>query len=165
MIEYIEKFDQYLLKCGVREDPLVTLSRFKNGLQPYIKRELFMREVTTLEHANQIARDAEKFSRFPKPIPSQPVDTRTMGSKPNFTPLAKGPTPSTTIPMRSNQPPPTTTPIKKSTIQGEESSKKIIVSGTPNSGNRRQCFMCHDFRYFATQCPSRGLPSLLIEEE
>ena len=53
--EYIEKFDHYLLKCGVREDPSVTLSRFKNGLQPYIKRKLFMREVTTLEHAYQIA--------------------------------------------------------------------------------------------------------------
>ena len=91
MIEYIEKFDHYLLKCGVREDPSVTLSRFKNRLQPYIKRELFMREVTALEHAYQIVQDVEKFSRFPEPTPSQPVDTRTMGSKPNFTPPVKGP--------------------------------------------------------------------------
>ena len=30
--EYIEKFDHYLLKCGVREDPAVTFSRFRNGL-------------------------------------------------------------------------------------------------------------------------------------
>ena len=99
-----------------------------------------MREVTTLEHAYQIAWDAEKFSRFLKPAPSRPVDTRIMGSKPNFTPPAKGPTLSTTMPMRFNQPPLTTTPMKNLTIQGEESSKKIIVSGTPNSGNRQQCF-------------------------
>ena len=49
--EYIEKFDYYLLKCGVREDSAVTLSRFKNGLQHYIKRKLFMRKVNTLDHA------------------------------------------------------------------------------------------------------------------
>ena len=165
MIEYIEKFDQYLLKCGVREDPSVTLSRFRNGLQPYIKRELFMREVTTLEHAYQIARDGEKFFRFPKSAPPRPVESRTMGSKPNFPPLAKGPTPSTNIPMRSNPPPPMTPPTKISTSQEEESSKKIIVSGTPNSGSRQQCFRCHGFGHFATQCPSRGLPSLLIDEE
>ena len=53
--EYIDIFDHYLLKCGVREDPSVTFSRFRNGLQPYIKREIFMREVNTLEHAYQIA--------------------------------------------------------------------------------------------------------------
>ena len=84
--EYIEKFDHYLLKCGVREDPAVTLSRFKNGLQHYIKRELFMREGNTLEHAYQIARDAEKFSRFPRPAPSRPIDSKILGSKPNSTP-------------------------------------------------------------------------------
>ena len=55
MTEYIEKFYHYLLKCGVREDPAVTLSRFRNGLQHYIKRELFMRKVNTLEHAYQIS--------------------------------------------------------------------------------------------------------------
>ena len=116
MIKYIENFDHYLLKCGVREDPFVTLSRFKNGLQPYIKGELFMREVTTLEHAYQIAQDVEKFSRFLKPAPSRPMDTRTMGSKPNFAPPAKGPIPSTTTPMKFNQPPPTTTPMKNPII-------------------------------------------------
>ena len=79
--EYIEKFDHYLLKCGVREDPAVTLSRFRNGLQHYIKRELFIREVNTLEHAYQISQDAERFSRFPRPAPSRSVDSRVMGSK------------------------------------------------------------------------------------
>ena len=88
-----------------------------------------------------------------------------MGSKPNFTPPAKGPIPSTTMPMRFNQPPPTTTPMKNPTFQGEEIFKKIIVSGTPNSGNKQQCFWCHGFGHVATQCPTRGLPSLLIEEE
>ena len=124
-----------------------------------------MREVTTLEHAYQIARDVEKFFRFLKPAPPRPVESRTMGSKPNFPPLTKGPTPSTNMPMSSNPPPPMTPPTKVSTSQEEESSKKIIVSGTPNSGNRQQCFRCHGFGHFATQCPTRGLPSLLIEEE
>ena len=33
------------------------------------------------------------------------------------------------------------------------------------SGTRQQCFRCHGFGHFAGQCPTRGLPSLLIEEE
>ena len=112
MANYIEYFDHYLLKCGVREDPAVTLSRFRNGLQPYIKREPFMREVNTLEHAYQIAWDEEKFSRFSKLATFRPADPKTMGPKPNLTPTIKGPALSGTTLMRPSQPSPITPPMK-----------------------------------------------------
>ena len=33
------------------------------------------------------------------------------------------------------------------------------------SGARQQCFRCHGYGHFAGQCPTRGLSSLLMEEE
>ena len=82
--EYIEKFDEFMMRCDVVESEAVTLSRFRAGLREEIQRELFLREVQDLEHAYQIARDAERFLRGPyirKPeaprtnIPSQPPRT------------------------------------------------------------------------------------------
>ena len=53
--EYIDKFEEYLMRCNVNEDPSVTLSRFRAGLREDIQRELFMREVYSLEQAYQLA--------------------------------------------------------------------------------------------------------------
>ena len=49
--EYIEKFDSYLLRCGVYEDSDVTLSRFRAGLNESIQCELYLKEIDTLKHA------------------------------------------------------------------------------------------------------------------
>ena len=59
--EYIEIFDRYLLRCGVYEDNVVTLSRFRVTLNENIQRELYLRDIDTLEHAYQVTRDVERF--------------------------------------------------------------------------------------------------------
>ena len=61
MVDYITKFDEYFLKCGVIEDTSVTLSQFRAGLHDSIQRELCLRDVTTLERTYQVARDVERF--------------------------------------------------------------------------------------------------------
>ena len=61
MIEYIAKFDEFVMRCGVVESESMTLSRFRKGLNEDIRRELFLREVHDLEHAYQVARDCEQF--------------------------------------------------------------------------------------------------------
>ena len=63
--EYIAIFDEYVMRCGVSESESVTLSRFRAGLNEDIKRELILKEVNDLEHAYQVARDAERFPRKP----------------------------------------------------------------------------------------------------
>ena len=59
--ECIENFDGYLLRCGVYEDSAITLSKFKAGLNESIQRELYLRDIDTLEHVHQVARDVERF--------------------------------------------------------------------------------------------------------
>jgi len=49
MSEYIKKFDQFLLGCGENESDVVVLSRFRSGLEEDLRRELFARDISTLE--------------------------------------------------------------------------------------------------------------------
>ena len=64
--EYIAKFDELAMRCGIDESESMILSRFRSGLHDDVKRELYMREVWDLEQAYQVARDFEQFNRNPK---------------------------------------------------------------------------------------------------
>lgn len=57
--EYIAQFEEFRTKCHLIEDESTTLSRFSQGLRNDLKRELFLRGVTTLDHAYSLARDYE----------------------------------------------------------------------------------------------------------
>ncbi|CAA2992118.1 disease resistance RPP13 1 [Olea europaea subsp. europaea] len=57
--EYITQFEEFQTKCHLIEDESTTLSRFSQGLRDDLKRELFLRGVTTLDHAYSLARDYE----------------------------------------------------------------------------------------------------------
>ena len=57
--EYIAKFDELAMRCGINESESVILSRFRSGLHDDVKRELYLREVRDLEQAYQVARDFE----------------------------------------------------------------------------------------------------------
>jgi len=45
----IKKFDQFLVRCGENESNAIVLSRFHSGVRKDLRRELFAREVSTLE--------------------------------------------------------------------------------------------------------------------
>ena len=49
MSEYIAKFDEYMSRCDVMEDEVLTLSRFGSGLREDLKRELILREISTIQ--------------------------------------------------------------------------------------------------------------------
>ena len=57
MAEYITKFDEFLVRCGENESHTVILSRFRSELKENLRRELFMRDISTQEHAYQLVQD------------------------------------------------------------------------------------------------------------
>ena len=59
--DYIDKFEKYRMCCNVREDPLVTFSRFKVGLRPKLRSKLTEHEVYTLEQAYQVVQYSERY--------------------------------------------------------------------------------------------------------
>ena len=57
------RFDELLIRCDEPETPELTLSRFRNGLRPDIKRELLSYYNETLEQTFQQALEIESWLR------------------------------------------------------------------------------------------------------
>jgi len=49
--EHIKKFDQFLVRCGEDKSDAIVLSRFRSRLKNELRRELIVREISTLEQA------------------------------------------------------------------------------------------------------------------
>jgi len=59
--DYINKFDQFLVRCGEDEPDAIALSRFHSGLKDELKRELIVRDISTLEQAIQVVQKLDQF--------------------------------------------------------------------------------------------------------
>ena len=64
MAEYIIKFNEFLLRCGENESDVVLLSRFPSGLREDLRREIIVRDISTLEQAYQLVQDLNRFHDF-----------------------------------------------------------------------------------------------------
>jgi len=62
------KFDKFLIRCGENESDTIVLSRFRSGLREDLRRELFVREISTLDQAYQLVQDLDHSQDFPFPI-------------------------------------------------------------------------------------------------
>ncbi|GFS36269.1 hypothetical protein Acr_00g0045000 [Actinidia rufa] len=49
--EYVAQFEEYLMRCNIREGERMTLSRFRHGLNDDLRKELVLREVDSLDQA------------------------------------------------------------------------------------------------------------------
>ena len=146
--EYIAKFDELAMRCGINESESVILSRFRSGLHDDVKRELYMREVRDLEQAYQVARDFEQFHRTPKsqyPRPAPTYPSRPLPTRPN---------PSRPEPSQpsSSRPSVSRLPIDKG--KSIEAPKKFDTY-----------FKCHLLGHYASDCPTRSLHLGDLEEE
>jgi len=63
--EYITKFDEFLFRYGKNGSDTVVLSRFHSGLREDLRRELFVRDISTLEQAYQLVQDLDCSQGFP----------------------------------------------------------------------------------------------------
>jgi len=151
--DYITIFDEYLMRCDVSEAHEVTLSRFRAGLREDIKRELFLREVTDLDQAYQIALNTEKFQRGPMPSRvSAPIPRNG---------------PSQVTHSKPNQGIPTPRPMDKGKAPDTQRTPSIICFKCQKPGHISNqctaiaCFKCHKVGHVSSQCPRR---SLYIEE-
>lgn len=82
--DYIMRFEDIRLGCGVREKSDTTITRFKEGLRPEIQKELIPYFIVTLVQVYQIAQDMEICLRLP--IGGQPTTLGLNTSKPDPTP-------------------------------------------------------------------------------
>jgi hypothetical protein len=140
MTDYLEQFQEYKRRCQIVEEEVVTLDRFKRGLNDDLRRELIIKGVTYLDQAYELARNCELAA---KSFFVRRSDTRT-----------------TTYPQSSVYRPPKANPT--SAPLGKDDKGKGIVSEPTKPGSRLQCFKCNGFGHVASKCPSK---TLLIQEE
>ena len=127
-------------RCNHSEDESIVLSRFRAGLREDLQRELFLREVLTLQQAYQLVQDLELYSR----PPNRRFDTSTRSYQPTK------PTPSQPTQFQAGS-------QSKTPVTQSNKGKSII---SKDSGV--ECYRCHKFGHYAAQCPNRNL---LIDEQ
>nr|XP_023900366.1 uncharacterized protein LOC112012220 [Quercus suber] len=139
--EYIEKFMEFKRRIQIVEEEVVTLNRFKKGLNASLLGEIITRGVTTLREAYELARNCELASKSifwrrsePRSVPTNP---QPFGSRPRLA-----------LPPKVN---PNSTPIEK------EDKGKGVVNEPSRLGSRLQCFKCNGVGHIAARCPSRAL--------
>ena len=179
--EYISEFDEYLLRCGVREESAMTVSHFRRRLRTSFQFELFRRNVMTLEAAYQVALEMEQFESEMEMTPHPRANsqrgfetrgpyTKTQGVLPPEPPRQdfkasrpQPPLPPTrpqwSVPPTGPRPqPPVTIPrpqLPTPMARLDDKGKRPMVS--EHSGSRQQCYRCSGFGHFVGQCPSRSL--------
>ena len=60
--DYIVKFDEYMSRCDVREDEVITLSHFRACLRGDLQRKLILRKIYTIHDAYEMVQNYESFS-------------------------------------------------------------------------------------------------------
>ena len=55
--EYVEQFEEYMIRSNATEDQPITLSRFRKGLNYDLQRELVARQISTLDDTYTLVQD------------------------------------------------------------------------------------------------------------
>ncbi|KAL2513243.1 CCHC-type domain-containing protein [Abeliophyllum distichum] len=63
-VEYIAKFEEFMLRCNVNKESSVTLSRFRTGFRLELQRELIPHDVNPLEQAYQLVQELEHYLKI-----------------------------------------------------------------------------------------------------
>ncbi|GFZ09160.1 hypothetical protein Acr_20g0009680 [Actinidia rufa] len=132
--EYVAQFEEYLMRCDIREDERMTLSRFRQGLNDDLRKELVLREVATLDQAYTFVQNYEMVSK--------PSFGRRFESRNTLRPPA-------TLPP--SKPVPNTAPLLR---DGKEMG---ILAESPGMKSTFQCYKCQGFGHKAANCGNRTL--------
>ncbi|GFY80912.1 hypothetical protein Acr_01g0007210 [Actinidia rufa] len=132
--EYVAQFEEYLMRCDIREDERMTLSRFRQGLNDDLRKELVLREVDTLDQAYTFVQNYEMVS---KPSFGRRFESRNT------------PRPPVTLPP--SRPVPNTAPLLR------DGKEKGILAESPGMKSTLQCYKCQGFGHKAANCGNRTL--------
>ncbi|XP_050387198.1 uncharacterized protein LOC126803432 [Argentina anserina] len=138
-VEYIDKFEEFMVRCNITEDPSVTLARFRTGLRPELQRELIPHEVYSLERAYQIVLELERYLKSPTTPVQRLFDQRNLEFRPSASDTKSSPYSSGSNAANSL--------VKTERGKGVQSSNR-------GEGLAR-CYKCQGYGHYAGQCPTK----------
>ena len=66
IIDYITKFNEYLSQCEIQEDEVIVLTHLRVGLRNDLRRELHMRDISTLYEVYELVWNYDSLSNLPR---------------------------------------------------------------------------------------------------
>ncbi|XP_057969585.1 uncharacterized protein LOC131158744 [Malania oleifera] len=153
--EYMIQFDELSIRCGVDETESQQIARFRTGLRPELRREMFPHHITSLEQAFNLAHDFEQMNKGQMGRRYGNPSNETYNRKIQGTDKSKQASAGQVTSRGSNP-----------TVQQPVDKGKAPITGSSrqNSGTE-VCFKCHKKGHFARQCPNRNLVIEREEEE
>ena len=146
MAEYIEKFKEFKKRIWIVKEEVVTLNRFKKGLNITLLGEIITGGVTTLGEAYDLARNCELASKSifwrHSELRSVPTNPQPFGSKSRLA-----------LPPKVNP---------NSILKEKEDKEKGVINEFSRLGSRLQCFKCNGVGCIKLDVPSR---TLVIQED
>jgi len=139
--EYIKKFDQFLVRCSENESDIEVLSRFRSRLKNYLRCELIVRDVSTLEQAIEIVQD---------------LDQSQVSSLPRHTGCRDNSNKTTTFKFQPNLFQSQSRFGSNSSTPKREDRDKGIACKSSRSIQYTQSFKCQGFGHVSAQCPSNA---------
>ncbi|PON81952.1 Zinc finger, CCHC-type [Trema orientale] len=137
------KFDEFTIRCGIREQPSYIVSRFINGLRPDIRSGVLLHPHHPLEETYQKALEVEEYLR---------TFTSSQGfsatPRPSYSPLALPPISQSTS---------GTTSISASVKPHWNKPNAYTPSNSRPLGSQIECHNCHGKGHIASRCPQRTL--------
>jgi len=134
------------VRCGEDESDVIVLSRFYSGLKDELRRELIVRDISTLDQAIQVVQELDQFqaSSFPRRTNYRHnLNMNTVKYKPN--------------PSQSQSHfGPNNFNLKR------EDKGNEIASESSRSIQQTECFKCPRYGHVSAQCPCKSR-TLIIE--
>ncbi|XP_057958649.1 uncharacterized protein LOC131151421 [Malania oleifera] len=153
--EYMTQFDKLSIRCGVDEIESQQIARFRTGLMPELRREMFPHHITSLEQAFNLAHDFEQMNkgqmgrRYGNPS-NETYPRKIQGTDKSKQASARQ------VTSRGSNP----------TVQQPVDKGKAPITGSSHQNSGIEvCFKCHKKEHFAKQCPNRNLVIEREEEE
>jgi hypothetical protein len=130
------------MRCAVREDEVMTLSRFQKGLNDDLRREVVLRGVSTLDNAYTLVQnyDLVTKSQWMRHQDTRSIPSRSQPGSNNF--ILGGP------PRKPN-------PLIFQILR--EDKGRGIFHEAPKITLRIQCFKCQGFNHISSSCPNKTL--------
>ncbi|XP_057969324.1 uncharacterized protein LOC131158472 [Malania oleifera] len=153
--EYMSKFDELSIRCGIEESMSQQISRFRIGLKPKLRKELFPHHIDSLEHAFKLAHDCEQMSKTHL--------SRKFGTPSNDTNQRKATSYVRTRPTNTGQ---VTSRGSNPTVQQPVDKGKAPMNGSSKQVSGSDvCYKCHKRGHLSKQCATRNLAIEREEEE
>jgi hypothetical protein len=140
--EYITQFNDYMIRCAIRENKVITLRRFYKSLNDDLRREVVFQGVSTLDQAYTLVKDYKLLTKNQWINHQDPYSIHTRSQFRNNDSLISAP---------PHKPNPSSAQLYK------KKKDKRVVNEVSKVSSKVKCTNCLGFDHISLDCTSKPL--------